>query len=348
MHYLPEIFWILFCLILVAVTVLLYRGRFQRDTLLTGILISIVSVLFTFAVLEVAFRLRHKFVRDIPLTSNINAYFDPDLGWRGVSNYYNTGDTARRILIVGDSFTEGLGLESNKLYPRVVAEDTQSNVKAYGGRGYGTLQELIVIERYAATFKPDIVILQLCSNDIINNSKKLEQESYFQNALMMRPYRIGDQRKLEFPHSFGKVRFFLTSGSRVAHFAFSKVDALNAQLAQKGYLPTVESTIAEHGINYPEYHESVQTTALLLQEIKEEVGDKPLIVFLADDIEPARSIYRGMTSELDIVFLEEIAEKMSLLRNNGADIFHQDQVHWNENGHEIVGRLLSEYIKMNY
>jgi alkylation response protein AidB-like acyl-CoA dehydrogenase len=47
-------------------------------------------------------------------------------------------------------------------------------VQVYGGHGYGTLQEYLVIDKYIDEIKPDLILLQVCSNDFTNN---LENEA---------------------------------------------------------------------------------------------------------------------------------------------------------------------------
>ena len=56
----------------------------------------------------------------------------------------------------------------------------------------GTLQEVMIVERHIREIMPDILILQVCQNDFINNSFELESKSYFNNNNLLRPYLGSD------------------------------------------------------------------------------------------------------------------------------------------------------------
>jgi hypothetical protein len=45
---------------------------------------------------------------------------------------------------------------------------------AYGVMGYGTLQQYMILDRYLDEIQPGLIILQMCSNDLINNSLSVE------------------------------------------------------------------------------------------------------------------------------------------------------------------------------
>ena len=63
----------------------------------------------------------------------------------------------------------------------------------YAGPGYGTLQEYLALDRYLPEVRPDLVLVQLCRNDAVNNLWALERSSYLNNNLMVRPYLEGER-----------------------------------------------------------------------------------------------------------------------------------------------------------
>ena len=76
-------------------------------------------------------------------------------------------------------------------------------VFAYGGSGYGTLQESLVVDHYLPIVRPDLVLLQVSYNDFINNSFELERASYYNNNFLLRPYLEGDRIRRRFPSRLG-------------------------------------------------------------------------------------------------------------------------------------------------
>jgi hypothetical protein len=73
---------------------------------------------------------------------------------------------------------------------------------AYGGGGYGTLQEYMILDRYVDKINPDMVLWQFCANDLIINSHELESASFSNNNQMKRPYYENDQIKWLFPRQY--------------------------------------------------------------------------------------------------------------------------------------------------
>lgn len=85
-----------------------------------------------------------------------------------------------RVIVLGDSTTEGLQVEQKNTYPKVTEELLNKGVKKYevfnfGVSGYGTAAELLLLKRYIEKIKPELIVLGFFpENDIKNNSIKLE------------------------------------------------------------------------------------------------------------------------------------------------------------------------------
>ena len=78
-----------------------------------------------------------------------------------------------RVLLIGDSTTEAWEVDPPKR-PHVVLEELlggKYEVLNCGVRAYGTDQCLILLERIAMAFDPDIVVYTFCINDIRDNGK---------------------------------------------------------------------------------------------------------------------------------------------------------------------------------
>lgn len=96
------------------------------------------------------------------------------------------GDTAappkapgeRRVLVLGDSFTWGIGVESNETFPAVLERELQSKlgpsvtVVNAGVPCYGTAQELAFYRTYGRELSPDLVVLAYYPNDDADNITK--------------------------------------------------------------------------------------------------------------------------------------------------------------------------------
>ncbi|MBH81805.1 MAG: hypothetical protein CMQ49_14955 [Gammaproteobacteria bacterium] len=98
-----------------------------------------------------------------------------------------TADRAR-VLFVGDSFTADLNMSDADAYFGQVADQLDAEVFAVGAGGYGTLQELMLVEAHAPIIAPHILVLQFCANDLANNSFAIESASIVRNQKNLRPY----------------------------------------------------------------------------------------------------------------------------------------------------------------
>jgi hypothetical protein len=127
--------------------------------------------------------------------NNISIEHDPDLGWHlrpGISVVhdrptYSSLETVnslgfrtperpferqpgtRRVLVLGDSHTEGYTVNDGETYTELLEQHLREQgpveVIAMGTGGWSTDQELLCYLHWGRRFSPDLVVLQFCSND---------------------------------------------------------------------------------------------------------------------------------------------------------------------------------------
>jgi hypothetical protein len=91
-----------------------------------------------------------------------------------------------RIAVLGDSYSEAMQVPLDKAYwallpQRLAACGFQPGRKVealnFGVSGFGTAQQLVLLEKVALAYQPDLVLLQFTNgNDVRNNSFALEDE----------------------------------------------------------------------------------------------------------------------------------------------------------------------------
>ena len=105
-------------------------------------------------------------------------------GWKDINHSFKNTSNAVRILILGDSFTEG-EVPLNLLYTRVLEKKfIDSGIKnieiiSIGVGAWGTDQSLEVLKREGIKYKPDFLFYQFCENDLDNNLLPREDLKYF-------------------------------------------------------------------------------------------------------------------------------------------------------------------------
>lgn len=105
-------------------------------------------------------------------------------GWRDRERARAKPPNVTRIAILGDSFMEAVQVDLEATFASQLERELNA-CQAYGSRAvevlnfgvssYGTAQQLLTLKERVAPYAPDVILLAfLPSNDIRNNSKKLE------------------------------------------------------------------------------------------------------------------------------------------------------------------------------
>jgi hypothetical protein len=140
---------------------------------------------------------------EIPSSHPLGAFhrFDPEIGWIGAPNVdrpfqLHFGErtfprTVRvrhnrlglrgkeiplprtpgkeRVVVLGDSFLWGWGVDDDETFSARLSEETGAEVVTLACSSYGTIQEMLLFERSGAAYRPDLVIVGFHVNDPDDN-----------------------------------------------------------------------------------------------------------------------------------------------------------------------------------
>lgn len=337
-------------------------------------LLPVIALSVIFAVAEISLRFYHFFIYQRDFTENYDPVAclerDGKVGWRvrefcssvrtcydNKGNPYEVSVTMgrwgfrsfepldsktdkRRLMIIGDSFTHALEVSDDQTYWSVLKRTLPVAVYAYGAIGYGNLQEWMILDEYLDLIRPDAVILQLCSNDFINNYYELEELSFINNQRQRRPYLKEDGEIFyATPGNVPALRTWLTRHSRVFGFLFHRFDLVLARW--RGYR-SVEVEIERKNGNMIGYRKSLQVTSLIFQKIKERCGGVPVYAFVADPTQPFYGDFRKICAEAGFTFIDGVAEGIKKTAQKDQGVFVRDEGHWSPLGHAIAGKTLAE------
>jgi hypothetical protein len=196
-------------------------------------------------VAEVTLRLLGHRGEPITRISNIYPVDDPILDWRYVPNsefrsgrvVYRYNDAGfrdahhdlpksagvERIVVLGDSVTEGYEVESADIFARVLQSrlGERCEVINIAAGGLNTPQEIHLFERVGSRYGPDLVVLNFVLNDV---------DFYTQFAPAQRAAEQGDSRiaVLNLPIPPGLKR--LLKSSALIYFVKDRLESLRARL----------------------------------------------------------------------------------------------------------------------
>lgn len=291
-----------------------------------------------FLLSEFALRTYEYLSKDIPFGKNAIDLQDNTLGWEGKMIFGQSETNKFKVMIIGDSFTHGNREDEANMFYSIFKEKFDTELFIYGGPGYGTLQEYIILDKYLNEIRPDLIIVQLCSNDLINNDFELEKRSLYNNNTLLRPYLIDNEVRLRFPSWLGPFRYHLQSRSRVALRLFNISDRVLVLLASRGVVKSVEYYI-EHTNNNTLANAS-QITSRLIGRITERAGNTPIIFMPVDTAEPYFSILKEIVVRENAIWIDEPAIEITRQISQNNNVRQEDGAHWNKLGHAIVGEAL--------
>ena len=210
-----------------------------------SLLLLAVSLCLAFSSGEVALRLLGHHGAPGSSISNIYPVDDPILDWRHVPNsevnvgrvvyrYNRAGfrdvDHAlekppgiRRIVVLGDSVSEGYGVEWKHVFAHVLQAQLGDGVEVINlaAGGLNTRQELHLLEREGLVYQPDLVIVNFVLNDADFDSTREGAERY----LAEKNSQIGI---LGLPISPGLKQLFKSSA--LIYFVKERVELLKGRL----------------------------------------------------------------------------------------------------------------------
>ena len=105
-----------------------------------------------------------------------------ELGYRGPLVPLAAVRGSRRIIVIGDSISEGLGIRQYAdVFPAVVEQllndsNLRTEVIDLGVYGFDTVQEVATLRHKGLRFGPDLVILQYCHNDLVRDDGAIGEE----------------------------------------------------------------------------------------------------------------------------------------------------------------------------
>jgi hypothetical protein len=342
---------------------------------LTNLAVLAVTVVIILVLGELTLRVVHYYKWKRPLFFAAQGvaqplYPDAKLGWRATENY-NSRELARdaagktyqvcgssdgngfrffgdppsekiKILVIGDSYTQAIEVSNARAYYGVMAAHLpKAEFFVYGAGGYGTLQEYLIIDEWIERIKPQVLLLQLCTNDFINNSYALEHASWGNNNLMRRPY-LDDCGKIFYknPARLNVIPDNLLENSRLIFYGYLKFNKLLAYLNRKN---TIYRQIKTDVVTQREYARACRTTGRILMMITERTPGVERLAFCSDKAQPFYDEMKQLAAARGFHFIDGVPQAIREAEKRGRVTRAADRAHWNELGHQLAAAKIIAY-----
>lgn len=271
----------------------------------------------------------------------------------GLRDYEHPKDkdsTTFRILVLGDSFTFGVGVNIEESYPKlleaILNQSTAGGTpKKYevinaGVEGFGTEQEYLYLEELGNRYRPDLVIVGLCSNDIHDVMRGIP---------------------LSFTKASLKNRFYFLSYLRGLQILFSKIFLKGIktelfQIYQDQYTPEFEDALLktkEYLMKIRGYSHSIGAKTLVViiplgMEIDRLEWEKKGLVHLYSDEFFNKNMHKFSEIFTEFGKVEKILTLplLPIFRKNKArPLYFTHDVHWTKEGHRLAAESIYNLLK---
>ncbi len=231
--------------------------------------------------------------------------------------------TKPRIAFLGDSFVWGYDVEANERFTELLQKRLPGwEVLNLGVSGYGTDQELILLQRWWDRYQPDVVMLVFSDDDLFTNGFNEYLYSYYKPYFEEADGRLVE-RGVPVPKSFRYYRreHQILLGSRLAQFLCARYLAWRSPY----YACTNNPTLP---------------ILLTMKNYVEAKGAKFAMGFVTEAQADGKRAFCA-AGKIDSVFLLEAAlQKWDY-------VYPSQGNHWTPKGHQQVCSTLSTFLLTN-
>lgn len=280
-------------------------------------------------------------------------------GFRDKEFFRQKRDGRIRIVVLGDSQTWGYLVKVGERYTDILEGYFRQNgidaeVFNFGQVAYGTDQELLLFNRTAVKYQPDIVILGFYWNDIFENMLLMaygypkprfrespEGNLELENVPLPRSPRLAEEKVNE------NVLSVFKSWLRRNSFLYGRLEAA-VRRSVMIYPWVVKVGLAGGPRTDPESPEW-KVTRRLLGMLKKSVEDhkgKFLVIMIPDraELETASHLFKqSLIDEMKELPGLDLYPAMKLVHSAGK-LYRDNDIHLSREGHQIIGRTLFEYL----
>jgi lysophospholipase L1-like esterase len=342
---------------------------------LRGILINlsliIISTLFALIVSEIALRLIG--LKPLYVSPERDRFwkYDPLLGWahepgqagifetpqfrtlvrinnnglRDRPHSYERQNNIERILVLGDSFAWGYGVEESERFSQLLEKSLDVEAINAGVSGYSTDQELLWYQNEGIKYETDLVIVELAGNDVSDNNRQLVSTIYYKPKFVLEEDQlIPTNYPVPKTSPQGKFIYSLSQRSALVYFLVQRYFDL-LSLYRDVKVNSHQTNSAVSGISAE--REDFKLTIALLDEIRNIAKSrKAKFMIVATGRwwdSPPGETYEDFINTLqtegflvlDVESMPGFDPEVMLIPKDG---------HWNQAGHEFVAKEIKAFI----
>lgn len=254
----------------------------------------------------------------------------------------------KKILFVGDSFTAGVGSSDDRTYHARCGEMLGDvEVFAYGGVGYGSLQEFMIVDQYLELIRPDVLVWQFFENDFLDNEHDLDIVKSFYNTGTPRPYLdlSGNTgyRYATHDHLYWNLPDWISENMRLLKILNTRISRIIHSRSKSGPIP---EDIAQARVTRDAFARSVTITRMIMERLKQRTGKSPVYLFCITDKQPYFDAIKNICETVGIHFIPDVPQGLKEQEQRKPRSTRSgDGEHLNETGDLIVAQRIVQALK---
>jgi lysophospholipase L1-like esterase len=271
-----------------------------------------------------------------------------DNGLRDRPHSYERQNDTERILVLGDSFAWGYGVEESERFSQLLETSMDVEVINAGVSGYSTDQELLWYKSEGIKYETDLVILVVAGNDVGDNDQQLVSTIYYKpkfvlqdGQLVLRGYPV-PKTSLQ-----GRFVYSLSQRSALGYFLVQRYFDVRS-LFGKVKVNSDHGSLPASAMSVPT--EPFKLTIAIIDEIRKTAESrKAKFIIVTTDRwwnSPSRETYQDFINTLrtegflvvDVEAMPGFDPEEMLIPNDG---------HWSRAGHQFVAAEIKDSIESN-
>jgi lysophospholipase L1-like esterase len=265
-------------------------------------------------------------------------------------------DGVCRVLVLGDSFTYGVGVENEETFVARIEElDPRLQVINAGVNGYGTAQELLTLTEKGLEFEPDLVIVAFFWNDVANSYKRQVARFRLEDGALIYP----EPAPVDVSAGPRKIRRRYLRHSYAYRFLSDGLKTIRRNMKVALGIPIEDGDLLR-----PEEEEPAwELEYALLREIDRvsaENGAKTLLLLVPEQVQVQRDArVSGLRAEdyevqdrlvafgreAGIPVLDPRPTLVAAYEKDGVPLYYRWDRHFRANGHRLVAAAILDEIR---
>ncbi len=262
-------------------------------------------------------------------------------GFRGPDRPLKLPAEQRRVVVLGDSFTWGFGVEEDETFVSQMDAGLGDgfDVVNLGVSGYSTDQELLLYRQHGRRYGADVVVLVVATNDFAMNVSPIAYLLYGKPVFRR---ESGSLQLTNTPVPRTPLLERVLVGTAQQSYLLTGLNRIREQLRVSAALEQPSSVeAAAESRPFPKT-EAEHVTVALIEALRRDVeaDGARLLVVLVEDIyggDMFRGELRGLG--LDLVSLDEV------LTRGEEGMYLPDGLHWTAAGHARVKRAVMPRVR---